>query len=78
MGGLYPPGDPDIKIPVMRVFDQKDNSTFTLSFNQIDGFEFVEGTSYILNVEVTELALPPIDGHSKKYKLINIINIKQI
>lgn len=71
-----PPANPDSpkNIPAMRIFDKNSQETFTLTLGQIEGFIFEEGNSYVLNIEVIELADPPADGHAKKYKLLKIIS----
>jgi len=76
--GPNPPASPDYpkNIPAMRVYDRKLKESYTLTLKQISGFEYSEGTSYVLKVQVTELASPPIDGSSNTYKLISIISKK--
>lgn len=45
-----------------------------LFYSRIDGFEFVEGTSYVIDVEVTEVASPPADGSSLSYTLVEVVS----
>lgn len=40
----------------------------------IDGFTFTEGTAYVLDVEVTEVADPPADGSSLAYRLVEVVS----
>lgn len=45
-----------------------------LFYSGIEGFEFVEGTSYVLDVRVTEVASPPADGSSLSYTLVEVVS----
>lgn len=45
-----------------------------LFYSGIEGFEFVEGTSYVLDVRVTEVASPPADGSSLAYSLVEVVS----
>ena len=45
-----------------------------LFYSSIDGFTFVEGTSYVIDVEVTEVASPPADGSSLSYTLVEVVS----
>lgn len=42
-------------------------------YDQIDGFDYQEGTSYVIDVEITEVADPPADASSLSYSLVEII-----
>lgn len=44
-----------------------------LFYDSIDGFEFVEGTSYVIDVEITDVDDPPADGSSLSYRLIEVV-----
>jgi len=46
----------------------------TIPVGSIEGFEFEEGYSYVLKIQVTHLADPPQDGSSIKRKLITIVS----
>lgn len=45
-----------------------------LFYDAIDGFTFTEGTAYVLDVEVTEVADPPADGSSLAYRLVEVVS----
>jgi len=45
-----------------------------LFYSGIDGFTFVEGTSYVVDVQVTEVASPPADGSSLSYTLVEVVS----
>lgn len=44
-----------------------------LFYDPIEGFEFVEGTSYVIDVTITEVADPPADASNKRYTLVRIV-----
>lgn len=44
-----------------------------LFYDSIAGFEFEEGTSYVIDVTVTEVDDPPTDGSSLSYTLVEIV-----
>lgn len=43
-------------------------------YDTIIGFNFVEGTAYVIDVDVTEIADPPADASSLEYRLIEVIS----
>jgi hypothetical protein len=45
-----------------------------LFYSSIDGFDYVEGTSYVVDVQVSEVASPPADGSSLDYSLVAVIS----
>lgn len=45
-----------------------------LFYSGIEGFEFVEGTSYVIDVQVSEVASPPADGSSLSYTLVQVVS----
>jgi uncharacterized protein (DUF2147 family) len=45
-----------------------------LFYSGIEGFEFVEGTSYVIDVQVSEVASPPADGSSLSYTLVEVVS----
>lgn len=47
---------------------------YELFYDQIDGFTFVDGTAYVLDVKIDEVADPPADGSSQKYSLLAIVS----
>jgi len=42
-------------------------------YDNIEGFDFVEGYNYKITVEISDVTNPPADSSSKKYNLIEII-----
>ena len=42
-------------------------------YDQIEGFDFQEGTAYVVDVEITEVADPPADASSLSYSLVEIV-----
>jgi len=42
-------------------------------YDQIDGFVFVEGTSYVIDVTIDEVDDPPADASSLRYTLVEIV-----
>jgi hypothetical protein len=44
-----------------------------LFYDSIAGFEFEEGTSYVIDVTLTEVAGPPADGSSLRYDLVEVV-----
>ena len=45
-----------------------------LFYSSIEGFTHVEGTSYVIDVQVAEVASPPADGSSLSYTLLEVIS----
>ena len=56
----------------MQVAEVEDGEHFFF-YDQIIGFTFEEGTSYVLDVLVEEVADPPADASSLKYTLVEIV-----
>lgn len=42
-------------------------------YDEIAGFDYQEGTSYVIDVEITEVEDPPADASSLQYTLVEII-----
>lgn len=53
-----------------------ERSEWTNFYDKIDGFDFVEGHSYKISVQVVDVENPPSDASSKKYELVKIIEEK--
>lgn len=51
-----------------------DGGETELFYSTIEGFEFVEGTSYVIDVKVTTVASPPADGSSLAYSLVGVVS----
>jgi len=45
-----------------------------LFYDSIEGFEHEEGTAYVLDVRVSEVADPPADGSSLAYTLVTVVS----
>lgn len=45
-----------------------------LFYSAIEGFDFVEGTSYVIDVQVTDVPSPPADGSSLAYTLVEVVS----
>lgn len=45
-----------------------------LFYDSIAGFDHVEGTSYVLDVEVAEVPDPPADASSLSYTLVDVVS----
>lgn len=43
-------------------------------YQSIQGFDYVEGTSYVIDVQVSEVASPPADASSLDYSLVAVIS----
>ena len=46
---------------------------YQLFYDGIEGFTFEEGTTYVIDVTVEEVADPPADGSSLLYTLVEIV-----
>jgi len=44
-----------------------------LFYDEIEGFDFEEGTSYVIDVNVGDVEDPPADGSSLSYTLVEVI-----
>ncbi len=52
---------------------RSEDAEWELFYDEIEGFTHVEGTSYILDVEVTEVDDPPAGGSSLRYRLVTVV-----
>lgn len=52
---------------------ESEDGEYLYFYDSIAGFTFEEGTNYVIDVEVTEVADPPADGSSLSYELVEII-----
>ncbi len=57
----------------MQVAEAVDGDYFFF-YDQIEGFTFELGTTYVLDVLVEEVPDPPADASSLKYTLVNIVS----
>ncbi len=58
----------------MQVAESEDGEHFFF-YDQIEGFTFEVGTTYILDVLVEEIPDPPADASSLKYTLVSIVSV---
>lgn len=49
------------------------DAEWELFYDAIEGFEREPGVSYVLRVEVREVADPPADGSSLAYRLVEVL-----
>lgn len=56
----------------MQIAESEDGE-YEYFYDQIAGFTFVEGTSYVLDVTIADVENPPADGSSLAYTLVEII-----
>ena len=46
---------------------------YRLFYDTIEGFDYQEGTSYVIDVSITEVENPPADASSLQYTLVEIV-----
>ena len=46
---------------------------YQLFYDTIEGFDYQEGTSYVIDVSITEVEDPPADASSLQYTLVEIV-----
>ena len=56
----------------LQVAESKD-SDYQLFYDTIEGFDYQEGTSYVIDVSITEVENPPADASSLQYTLVEIV-----
>lgn len=59
-------------------FDNPNGEWEHLGLYRIEGFTYVKGHEYELQVKMTTLANPPADGYSHKYLLVKIVQDKLV
>ena len=52
---------------------ESEDAEWGFFYDGIDGFTFVEGVSYVIDVEITEIEDPPADASSLEYRLIRVV-----
>lgn len=52
----------------------KPNSQPTFLYSNIEGFDYLEGFEYRIEVESTTVANPPADGSSIRYRLVKLLS----
>jgi hypothetical protein len=56
----------------MQVAESAD-AEYQYFYDEIAGFDYQEGTSYVIDVEITEIEDPPADASSLRYTLVEIV-----
>jgi len=57
---------------------KEENKDWSLFYDEIEGFEYTEGFTYELFVQVDEVENPPQDGSSLKFKLRELIKKEKV
>ena len=52
---------------------ESEGDNYQLFYDTIEGFDHQEGTSYVIDVSVTEVENPPADASSLQYTLVEIV-----
>ena len=50
-----------------------EDGDYQLFYDTIEGFDYQEGTSYVIDVSITEVENPPADAASLQYTLVEIV-----
>ena len=50
-----------------------EDGDYQLFYDTIEGFDYQEGTSYVIDVSITEVENPPADASSLQYTLVEIV-----
>ena len=52
---------------------ESENADWEFFYDGIEGFTHIEGVSYVLDVEITEIEDPPADSSSLDYGLVQVV-----
>ena len=52
---------------------ESEDGDYQLFYDTIEGFDYQEGTSYVIDVSITEVENPPADASSVQYTLVEIV-----
>ena len=52
---------------------ESEDGDYQLFYDTIEGFDYQEGTSYVIDVSITEVENPPADASSLQYTLVEIV-----
>ena len=52
---------------------ESENADWEFFYDGIEGFTHIEGVSYVLDVEITEIEDPPADASSLDYRLVQVV-----
>lgn len=73
--GPPPPASPaEGALPMLKVTENGLKDTILIYKERIERFSYEEGYKYTLKVQITNFVSPPVDGHSEKYQLIDILS----
>lgn len=50
-----------------------EDGNYQLFYDTIEGFDYQEGTSYVIDVSITDMENPPADASSLQYTLVEIV-----
>ena len=59
-------------IMCLQVAESEDGN-YQLFYDTIEGFDYQEGTSYVIDVSITEVEKPRADASSLQYTLVEIV-----
>ena len=52
---------------------ESEDGNYQLFYDTIEGFDYEEGTSYVIDVSIAEVENPPADASSLQYTLVEIV-----
>ena len=52
---------------------ETEDGNYQLFYDTIEGFDYQEGTSYVIDVSITDMENPPADASSLQYTLVEIV-----
>ena len=52
---------------------ESEDGDYQLFYDTIEGFDYQEGTSYVIDVSITEVENPPADASGLQYTLVEIV-----
>ena len=52
---------------------ESEDGDYQLFYDTIEAFDYQEGTSYVIDVSITEVEDPPADASSVQYTLVEIV-----
>jgi hypothetical protein len=52
---------------------RSEGGEYEFFYDEIAGFDYREGTSYVIDVEITDVDDPPADASSLQYTLVEVI-----
>lgn len=57
---------------------ESENGEFEFFYDDIEGFAFNEGTSYVIDVTIERVPDPPADGSSLDYTLVEVVEETEV